>query len=172
MQRCEDNKESESKLLWYVGRKEVEETGHRNCQFIDPHNVLDLIEGRRRPLVIISADESSILTDNPRGEMWTLFAVLRRAFREILVPFVNGKVWSIFSRETLALEPFDADRKPRTSFSASNLRDRFWRHCTPCQWKYCLFTLNCEDRLDMSSWSSVVCLLWIFYCKQLTFHFH
>ena len=83
MQRCEDNKESESKLLWYVDRKEVEETGHRRCQFIDPYNVLDLIEGRRRPLVIIFADDSSILTDNPRDEMWTLFAVLRRAFREI-----------------------------------------------------------------------------------------
>ena len=83
MQRCEDNKESESKLLWYVGRKEVEEAGHRRCQFIDPHNVWDSIEGRRRLLVIISADESSILTDHPRGEMWTLFTVLRRAFREI-----------------------------------------------------------------------------------------
>ena len=46
--------------------KGVKEAGERLCKFLDPHNLLDSIKGRlRRPLVIISFDESHILTDNP-----------------------------------------------------------------------------------------------------------
>ena len=82
MRHCEDIQNRESR--YDIDGKGVGEAGKRLCQFIDPLNVLDSIKGPRRPLVIISFDESHILTDNPRGTMWTLFSELRRVFRRIV----------------------------------------------------------------------------------------
>ena len=73
--------ESESKLPRYVtDGDEVKKIGHMLYQFIDPHSVLYSIEGPRRPLVIISFDESHILTNNPRGTVWNLFSKLCHVF--------------------------------------------------------------------------------------------
>ena len=66
-----------------IDGKKVEEAGKKLCQFIDPFNVSASIKGPRRPLVIISFDESHILTDNPDSTEWTLFSELRRVFREL-----------------------------------------------------------------------------------------
>ena len=80
----EANQKNESSFRRYVvDGKGLVEAGYRLCKFIDPYSVLDSIEGPRRPLVIISFDESHILTDNPKGTEWTLFSELRRVFREI-----------------------------------------------------------------------------------------
>ena len=81
MRDCEDIQSRKSR---YGIDREVEEAGKRLCQFIDPLNLLDSIKGPRRPLVIISFDESHNLTDNPSSTVWTLFSELHRVFRWIV----------------------------------------------------------------------------------------
>jgi hypothetical protein len=70
----------------------VKEAGERLCRFIDPDRLLDSGEGSRRPLVILSFDESHILTDIPKRSRWTLFSELRRILREI----IDHPIFSLF----------------------------------------------------------------------------
>ncbi|KAI0295042.1 hypothetical protein B0F90DRAFT_1820770 [Multifurca ochricompacta] len=70
----------------------VREAGLELCQFVDPEGCLDLLEGPRRPLVILAFDESHVLGDTPPGKGWTLFAELRRTLREL----VELPVFSLF----------------------------------------------------------------------------
>ena len=70
----------------------VKEAGERLCRFIDSERVLDSRDGSRRPLVILSFDESHILTDIPNRSRWTLFSELRRILREI----INHPIFSLF----------------------------------------------------------------------------
>ena len=120
MRRCGDNQKSGPVLPRYVADgKGVEEAGHRLCQFIDPFNVLDSIEGPRRPLVIISFDESHILTDNPRGTVWTLFSELCRIFRAI----VNYPIFSLFLSTAGRFSRFSPEQRldPSTRIANSEL---------------------------------------------------
>ncbi|KIM51726.1 hypothetical protein SCLCIDRAFT_1224182 [Scleroderma citrinum Foug A] len=94
MNHCEEQKgagvQSPSRYI-FQGRG-VKEAGERLCRLIDPQHVLDSPTGPRRPLVVISFDESHILTDNPRDERWTLFSELRRVLRGM----VDLPVFSLF----------------------------------------------------------------------------
>jgi hypothetical protein len=62
----------------------VNEAGEKLCRFIDSERVLNLASGSRRPLVILSFDESHTLIDIPKRSSWTLFSELRRVLREIV----------------------------------------------------------------------------------------
>ena len=116
MQYCGGNKKSESKHPRYVVDHidSVEVAGHRLCQFIDPHNVLDSNEGPRRPLVIISVDESCVFTDNPRDTVWILFSLLRRAFREI----VDYPIFSLLLSAAGRLDLSPPEQRSRSSPSS------------------------------------------------------
>jgi len=70
----------------------VKEAGEKLCRFIDPKRVLDARNGSRRPLVILSFDESHILADIPKRSSWTLFSELRRVLREI----IDHPIFSLF----------------------------------------------------------------------------
>ncbi len=70
----------------------VKEAGEKLCRFIDSKRVLDPRDGSRRPLVILSFDESHILTDIPKRSSWTLFSELRRVLREI----IDHPIFSLF----------------------------------------------------------------------------
>jgi hypothetical protein len=83
---------SESAGMGYDPGDGVEEAGERLCRFIDPDSLLDSSEGSRRPLVILSFDESHILTDIPKCSGWTLFSELRRILREI----IDHPIFSLF----------------------------------------------------------------------------
>ena len=93
MRSCDDKQKSDQRFSRHaVDGKGVEEAGKRPCQFIDPFNVLDSTKGPRRPLVVISFDESHFLTGNPQCTEWTLFSQLRRVFREV----VDYPIFSLF----------------------------------------------------------------------------
>ena len=62
----------------------VNEAGEKLCRLIDSERVLNLASGSRRPLVILSFDESHTLIDIPKRSSWTLFSELRRVLREIV----------------------------------------------------------------------------------------
>ena len=70
----------------------VTEAGEELCRFIDSNRVLDSRDGSRRPLVLLSFDESHILTDTPKYSSWTVFSELRRVLREI----VDHPIFSLF----------------------------------------------------------------------------
>jgi hypothetical protein len=70
----------------------VKEAGEKLCRFIDSERVLNPRDGSRRPLVILSFDESHILTDIPKRSSWTLFSELRRVLREI----IDHPIFSLF----------------------------------------------------------------------------
>ncbi len=83
---------SESAGRGYNPENGLKEAGERLCRFIDPDRLLDSCDGSRRPLVILSFDESHILTDNPKRSRWTLFSELRRILREI----IDHPIFSLF----------------------------------------------------------------------------
>ncbi len=70
----------------------VTEAGEELCRFIDSKRVLDSRDGSRRPLILLSFDESHILTDIPKYSSWTVFSELRRVLREI----VDHPIFSLF----------------------------------------------------------------------------
>jgi hypothetical protein len=70
----------------------VTEAGEELCRFIDSNRVLDSRDGSRRPLVLLSFDESHILTDTPKYSSWTVFSELRRVLQEI----VDHPIFSLF----------------------------------------------------------------------------
>jgi hypothetical protein len=59
------------------------DAGESLCRFIDEHSFLDVENGPRQPLVILSFDEADTLTDNPPEKEWNLFSELRRVLRQI-----------------------------------------------------------------------------------------
>lgn len=73
-------------------RRYIKDSGERLCKFLDRGGVLDSSTGPRRPLVILSFDESHVLTDTPKTGGWTLFVELRRTLREI----VGFPIFSLF----------------------------------------------------------------------------
>ena len=85
MQVCKDkNKDNPGFPRYVVDEGGVKEAGESLCQFIDPSGWLKSIEGPQRPLLIVSFDESHILTDDLQDTGWTLFFVLRRVCRELV----------------------------------------------------------------------------------------
>ena len=83
---------SESAGRGYNPGNGLKEVGERLCRFIDPDRLLDSCDGSRRPLVILSFDESHTLIDIPKRSSWTLFSELRRVLREI----VDYPIFSLF----------------------------------------------------------------------------
>ena len=96
--------------------KGVKEAGERLCRFIDPQRVLDLPTGPRRPLVVISFDESHILTDNPRAEPWTLFSELRCVLRGIVEP----PIFSLFLSTAERFHRFTPEKRLDPSSRIAN----------------------------------------------------
>ena len=118
-QHCQENpgKTARSPPRFVSQGKGVEEAGARLCKFIDPHNLLDSIKGRpRRPLVIISFDESHILTDNPQDTLWTLFSELRRVFRGI----VEFAIFSVFLSTAGRFHRFSPEKRQDPSGRIAN----------------------------------------------------
>jgi hypothetical protein len=70
----------------------VKEAGEIFCRFIDSKRALDRRDGSWWPLVILSFDESHILTKNPKSSGWTLLSELRRVLREI----IDHPIFSLF----------------------------------------------------------------------------
>jgi hypothetical protein len=69
---------------WYTsGKLGPRDAGEALCRFIDEHSFLDVKNGPRQPLVILSFDEADALTDNPPEKEWNLFSELRRVLRQI-----------------------------------------------------------------------------------------
>lgn len=70
----------------YVGKDGhgVLQAGEALCHFIDPHMVLAQRKGPRWPLVILSFDESHILTDGSQNGGWSLFSELRRTLQQLV----------------------------------------------------------------------------------------
>jgi hypothetical protein len=64
----------------FVGddKKGVQGAGDALCEFVDRDNLLNANIGPRRPLVILSFEESDILLDGPRDGDWSLFSEFRR----------------------------------------------------------------------------------------------
>jgi len=87
--KSEDQKDKpeEPKDVRYVSKgRGLDDAGERLSEFIDPRNMLDRVQGSRRPLVIFAFDEAHILTDNPHKKFkkdWNLFLELRRILRQI-----------------------------------------------------------------------------------------
>jgi hypothetical protein len=87
----ESKKESDPPIYKYKNEG-VLEAGMKLSRFIDPKQLLDPATRLRHPLVILSFDESHILTDTPKDQSWTVFSELRRVLRELL-PF---PIFSLF----------------------------------------------------------------------------
>jgi hypothetical protein len=78
--------------LYKCKNEGVVEAGMKLSLLIDPNRLLDLANGARHPLVILSFDESHILTDTPKNQSWTVFSELRRVLREL----VHLPIFSLF----------------------------------------------------------------------------
>lgn len=102
----------------YINEKlgDVNETGKRLSKFIDPQSVLDTDKGPRWPLVILSFDESHILTDNPKDGSWTLFSELRRTLREIM----DLPIFSLFLSTAGSFHLFSPEIKSDYSSRVTN----------------------------------------------------
>jgi len=96
--------------------KSVKEAGEQLCRFIDPQHVLDLPTGPRRPLVVISFDDSHILTDNPRAEPWTLFSELRCILRGM----VESPIFSLFLSTAERFHRFTPEKRLDPSSRIAN----------------------------------------------------
>lgn len=85
MEYCRlDTRTNETASRYVYGTREgVAEAGEMFCRFIDPHHLLDSVEGPRWPLVVFSFDEAHILTDNPPSKEWNLFLELCCTLRQI-----------------------------------------------------------------------------------------
>jgi hypothetical protein len=71
--------------LYKYKNEGVVEAGTKLSRFIDPKQLLDSPDGPRHPLVILSFDESQILTDTPNDHWqgWTVFTELRRVLHKL-----------------------------------------------------------------------------------------
>ena len=94
----------------------VGDAGEKLCNFVDPQSVLDAEKGPRWPLVILSFDESHILTDNPKDRRWTLFSELRRTLREI----INWPIFSLFLSTAGSFHLFSPEIKSDPSSRVTN----------------------------------------------------
>ena len=122
MRHCEDNQKTETIRRFVVDREGVEEAGRRLCKFIDPREMPYSIEGSRRPLVIISFDESHILSDNPRGTMWTIFSELCHVFQRI----AGYPIFSLFLSTAPRFNRFSPGRFSDPSTRIANAEVHFF----------------------------------------------
>ena len=60
----------------------VRTVGKDLCKYIDPERML-ITKAWRWPLVLLSFDETDVLTDNPEEGEWTLFSELRRILQRL-----------------------------------------------------------------------------------------
>jgi hypothetical protein len=104
--------------LFYKHENErVAEAGMKLSRFIDPKRLLYSRNGPQHPLVILSFDESHVLTDTPKNKTWTVFSELRRVLREL----VHFPIFSLFlstSGKVLSFSPVmqsDPSRRARES---------------------------------------------------------
>jgi hypothetical protein len=93
----------------FVGEdgKGVREAGDAIVKFVDQPRLLNSKTGPRRPLVILSFDESDILTKGPSDEDWTLFSELRRTLRSL----VKLPLFSLFLSTAGHFREFSPDIK-------------------------------------------------------------
>jgi hypothetical protein len=82
----------------------VVEAGMKLSRLIDPKELLDPTTGPRHPLVILSFDESHVLTDIPKNQSWTVFSELRRVLRELL-PFPIFSLFLSTAGKVLSFSP-------------------------------------------------------------------
>jgi hypothetical protein len=78
--------------LYKYENEGVAEAGLKLSRLIDPKQLLDSAKGPRHPLLILSFDESHILTDIPKNQSWTVFSELRR----VLCELVHFPIFSLF----------------------------------------------------------------------------
>jgi hypothetical protein len=94
----------------------IQEAGLALCEFVDPRGTLIYNKGPRRPLVIFSFDESHVLTETPRGGIWTLFSELRRTLGRL----VKLPLFSLFLSTAGHFRQFSPETKSDPSSRITN----------------------------------------------------
>jgi hypothetical protein len=106
----------DSRPVYKYGNEGVLDAGAKLSLFVDPYKLLDSSQGPRHPLVILTFDESHMLTETPRNKSWTVFSELCQVLGEL----VEEPIFSLFLSTAGKLHLFSPEIRSDPSRRAKN----------------------------------------------------